>query len=183
MMPVSRADEWVQIATLNEHDQIIFTPQFRALMGELGWEAKAFVGHLLGLWYDPFEHMLDYASGEAQVTIDQPGVFDRNGLDEPQDVVEYWAVAWSQHPNAHQPAHEAGIGLELDADWYRDVLRAKLVSLQMPRRLLEAYRDHALAHIAYWEAYYRPQNEQLRQRLLARRGEQRTDEEEHDGNV
>src|SRR5271157_3350853 len=28
-------------------------------MSDLGWEAKAFVGHLLGLWYDPFEHLLD----------------------------------------------------------------------------------------------------------------------------
>src|SRR5271165_6067223 len=85
-MPISSHEDWVQIAELDDQDQIRFTAEFRALMSDLGWEAKAFVGHLLGLWYDPFEHMLDYTSGEATCTQDQPGEFDRNGIDEPQDV-------------------------------------------------------------------------------------------------
>jgi hypothetical protein len=96
-MPITRNETWIPIAELDEQDQIRFTGEFQAIMGDLGWEAKAFVGHLLGLWYDPFEHMLDYTSGEATSSPDQPGHFDRNGLDEPQEVVEYWAVDWSQH--------------------------------------------------------------------------------------
>jgi len=56
-------EPWVQIAYLNEYNQIYFTDEFLEIMGELGWEAKAFVGHLLGLWYVLLEHMLDYASG------------------------------------------------------------------------------------------------------------------------
>ena len=72
MMPISRHEDRVQIADLDDQDQIRFTPEFRALMSDLGWEAKAFVGHLLGLWYDPFEHLLDYTSGEATCTQDQP---------------------------------------------------------------------------------------------------------------
>jgi hypothetical protein len=100
MMPISRHEDWVQIAALDDQDQIRFTPEFQALMSDLGWEAKAFVGHLLGLWYDPFEHLLDYTSGEATCSQDQPGHFDRNGIDEPQDVVEYWAVDWSKHGKA-----------------------------------------------------------------------------------
>lgn len=55
-------------------------------MGDPGWEAKAFVGHLLGLWYDPFEHLLDYTSGEAALPADQPDAYDRNALDEPQEI-------------------------------------------------------------------------------------------------
>ena len=62
-MPISRHEDWVQIAELDDQDQIRFTPEFRALMSDLGWEAKAFVGHLLGLWYDPFEHLLYPARG------------------------------------------------------------------------------------------------------------------------
>ena len=58
-MTISRTEEWIQIAELDEQDRIYFTVNFRELMGELGWEAKAFVSHLLGLWYDPFEHILD----------------------------------------------------------------------------------------------------------------------------
>ena len=146
-MPVSQHDEWIRIAELDEQDQIRFTTEFRDLMGDLGWEAKAFVGHLLGLWFDPFEHMLDFTSGEATCSQDQPGSFDRNGLDEPQDVVEYWAEAWSEHDSVCEPPQKAGTGLALDVDWYRDVLRAKLVSLRIPKRLLVAYREEVLEEI------------------------------------
>ena len=66
-------EAWVQIASLDNQNQITFTDEFLEIMGELGWEAKAFAGHLLGLWYDPFEHMLDYSSGEARFTADHWG--------------------------------------------------------------------------------------------------------------
>jgi hypothetical protein len=150
-MPISRKDEWMQIAELDEGDHIRFTAEFGDIMGELGWEAKAFVGHLLGLWYDPFEHLLDYTSGEAKLTQDQPGEFDRNALDEPQEVVEYWAKTWSENDKVHKPPHEAGTGLNLGVDWYRDILRAKLVSLRIPKRLLIAYRDEILRVIRQFE--------------------------------
>lgn len=143
-MPVSRSEEWVQVAELDEKDWIRFTAEFRRIMGELGWEGKAFIGHLLGLWFDPFEHMLDYTSGEAVVSQDQPGIFDRNDLDGPQDVVEYWAKSWSENDKFHHPSHEAGTGLGLNPGWYRDILRAKLVSLRIPKRLFLAYKDQSL---------------------------------------
>lgn len=143
-----RHDEpWIQIAFLNDQNHILFTDAFLEIMGDLGWEAKAFVGHLLGLWYDPFEHMLDHASGEATLTADQPGTFERGNLREPQEVVEHWAETWSRHDNFHKPAHEAGTGLDLDAGWYRDVLRAKLVSIRLPRRLLITYKEQLLARL------------------------------------
>jgi hypothetical protein len=148
-------EPWIQIASLNNQDQIYFTDEFQEIMGELGWEAKAFVGHLLGLWYDPFEHMLDYSSGEAKFTRDQPGDFDRNGLDEPQDVVEYWAEHWSRNQNAHHPSHEAGTGLDLGVEWYRDVLRAKLVSIRLPKRLLLEYKAQSLARLQEFEKYFK----------------------------
>ncbi len=151
-MTISRNEEWVQIAELDANDQIHFTPGFRELMNDLDWEAKAFVGHLLGLWYDPFEHMLDYTSGEARHSEDQPGQFDRNGLDESQEVVEYWAEGWSKNDQNHQAPHEAGTGLDLDTAWYRDILRAKLVSMRIPKRLLLTYRDQVLAVIRRLES-------------------------------
>ncbi|NIR50106.1 hypothetical protein GWO43_16505 [candidate division KSB1 bacterium] len=116
-MPISNKDEWIKIAELGDHDQIHFTEEFQSVMGELGWEAKAFVGHLLGLWYDPFEHLLDYASGESKFSQDQPGIFDHNDLDAPQDVVEYWAKKWTENDSYHTPPHEAGTGLNLDVNW------------------------------------------------------------------
>ena len=146
-MPISSKEKWVQIVRLDENDQIWFTTEFRNIMGKLEWEAKAFVGHLLGMWYDPFEHMLDYTSGEAIFSQDQPGIFDRNDLDGPQDVVEYWAKSWSENDKFHDRTHEAGTGLDLGVDWYRDILRAKLLSLRIPKRLLVEYRDKILEEI------------------------------------
>src|SRR5437763_1199450 len=46
----------------------------------------------------------------------------------------------SKYANCHQPPHLAGSGLGLDVAWYRDVMRAKLVSLRLPRRLLVEYK-------------------------------------------
>jgi hypothetical protein len=143
-MPISRQEEWIAIAELDDQDRIRFTPQFQALVGDLGWGAKAFVGHLLGLWYDPFEHLLDYTSGEATCSQDQPGEFDRNGLEESQDVVEYWAMNWSRNGRFHDPPHHAGTGLGLGVGWYCDVLRAKLASLRLSRRLLLEYKERIL---------------------------------------
>ncbi|MBI3303141.1 MAG: hypothetical protein HYZ72_13830 [Deltaproteobacteria bacterium] len=159
-MTISRNEEWVQVAELDAHDHLRFTPEFQALMSDLGWEAKAFVGHLLGLWYDPFEHMLDYTSGEARYSPDQPGEFDRNGLDEPQEVVEYWAERWSTNDKMHAPPHEAGTGLGLDVEWYRDVLRAKLVSLRLPKRLLIAYKERVLEQIRELESWMQHENKE-----------------------
>ena len=156
-MPISRNDEWIQIADLDDRDQIRFTREYQDLMGDLGWEAKKFVGHLLGIWYDPFEHMLDYGSGEAKHSLDQPGQFDRNELDEPQDVVEYWAVDWCKNGNCHDPSHLAGTGLGLGVDWYRDVLRAKLVSLRLPKRLLLEYKTRFQARLEELETKLREQ--------------------------
>jgi hypothetical protein len=138
-MTISLKDEWIPIATLNERDEILFTPHFLEVMGELGWEAKAFVGHLLGLWYDPFEHMLDYW-GDATVTKDQPGQFTGD-IEGTQEIVEYWATIWAEKGKEESPTHEAGTGLGLGPEWYRDILRAKLVSLRIPKRLLVEYRE------------------------------------------
>lgn len=154
-MTIRHDEDWVQIARLDEQDRIYFTQEYLDLMRELDWEAKAFVGHLLGLWYDPFEHLLDYTSSDGHVTEDQsPGDFGNNRLDEPQDVVEYWAIDWSQNGEAHQPSHQAGLGLGLDAAWYRDVLRAKLVSLRLPKRLLLTYKERSIAQIEEYKAYW-----------------------------
>jgi hypothetical protein len=103
--------------------------------------------------------MLDYSSGEARFTADQPGTFDRAGLREPQEVVEYWAEIWSQQDKFDEPAHRAGTGLDLDVGWYRDVLRAKLVSIRLPRRLLVAYKERVLARIGELEAGLKPASE------------------------
>ena len=71
-MPIHRHEDWIQIAELDQQDRIRFTAEFQAIMCDLGWEAKAFVGHLLAIWYDPFEHLLDYSSGKRSSRSTNP---------------------------------------------------------------------------------------------------------------
>ena len=110
--------------------------------------------------------MLDYGSGEATCTRDQPGEFERNDLSEPQDVVEYWAVTWSKNNNSHQPSHEAGLGMDLSVEWYRDVLRAKLVSLRLPKRLLVDYKEKYDAEMIRIDALVEELNQRAKEKLL-----------------
>ena len=56
----------------------------------------------------------------------------------------HWAEKWARNGKFHEPSHETGTGLRLPVEWYRDVLRAKLVSIRIPERLLVAYRDRVL---------------------------------------
>jgi len=63
-------------------------------------------------------------------------------------VVEYWALDWSKHGNCHEQPHRACSGLGLGVAWYRDVLRAKMVSLRLPRRLLLECKQEVVTRIA-----------------------------------
>ena len=44
----------------------------------------------------------------------------------------------------------------LSVDWYRDVLRAKLVSLRLPRRLLVEYKTRFIADYERIMARWKP---------------------------
>jgi hypothetical protein len=46
-----------------------------------------------------------------------------------------------------QPGHKAGISLDLGIECYRDMQRAKLVSLRLPRRLLINYKEKLLGSL------------------------------------
>ncbi|HUY33120.1 MAG TPA: hypothetical protein VMV69_10085 [Pirellulales bacterium] len=73
------------------------------------------------------------------------------------EVVEHWAVDWSAHGNCHDPPHRAACGLGLGVAWYRDVLRAKLVSLRLPLRLLLEYKEKLTAQIEKLERQFHEQ--------------------------
>jgi hypothetical protein len=70
-------------------------------------------------------------------------------------VVEYWAVDWSKHGACHEPPHRAGSVSDLSVSWYRDVLRAKLVSRRLPVRLLLEYKAKVLPEIEESERRFR----------------------------
>ena len=90
-MVIYHDEEWVQIAKIDGNDQIMFTDKFQELTAHMGWEAKGFIGYLIGFFNDEDEHLLDYRSGEAKYSKDQPGYYADNSIDGPQEIVEYVA--------------------------------------------------------------------------------------------
>lgn len=124
MKPEDFNEPWIRIAELHSEGRIIFTKEYLEIMGELGWQAKAFAAHLITHWSDEYEHALDY-QGEAEDI----------GNDEYIDVVSHWAERWCQ---AEWPET---LQERMSAEWYRDILRAKLLTIALPKRLLVAYRN------------------------------------------
>lgn len=123
MKPEDFNQPWIRIAELDLGGRRVFTKEYLEIMGELGWEAKAFAAHLITHWSDEYEHTLD-CEGEAEEEDD-----------ESIDVVSYWGERWSQ---ARWPET---LQEQMSAEWYRDILKAKLLTIALPRRLLVEYRD------------------------------------------
>ena len=124
MEPEDFREPWIKIADLDPEGRIKFRKQYLEIMGELGWQAKAFAAHLITQWRDEYEHALDNHEHAGET-----------GNDEFIDVANYWAEHFSQ---ADWPET---ILERMSAHWYGDVYRAKLLTIALPKRLLVEYRN------------------------------------------
>lgn len=80
------------------------------------WQVKAFVAHLISHFDGPFEHLLD---NEDDGDDDDPSLFH---------ISDWFCEDWGQR--------YASEFLPVNASWYRDLIRAKLLSLRVPRELV-----------------------------------------------
>jgi hypothetical protein len=121
-------DDWVQICCIKENE-ICFTQEYLNLTRSLGWGARKFAAHLITHWEIKFQNMLDYF-GPDEAEEDW-----YSGIDgESMDVGELLPDLWECH----------GIPFDgLDSEWYRDIMRAKLLTLKLPKKLIEQYVDIA----------------------------------------
>lgn len=122
-------EKWVQICYV-KNNEICFTQEYLNLTRQLGWGARKFAAHLITHWDKDFESVLDYfGPEEAEEDI-------YSGIDgEEMDVGER---------HAEQFEYKEVPCANLDVEWYRDVMRAKLVTLKLPKRLIEEYVQQAL---------------------------------------
>ena len=124
--------DWVQICCVNENE-ICFTPEYLNITKCLGWGARKFAAHLIAHWEPKFQYVLDYF-GPEEVEEDWYSGIDGEAMDVSELIPDLWET------------HE--IPLEgLDGEWHRDVMRAKLLSLKMPRKLIEQYVKIAKKHM------------------------------------
>lgn len=114
MQPLS---DYIQIARTNYRGRTVFTYEYEYYEKKYSWEAKAFIAHCISQWGDQYEHLLDYwEEGHNPVEL---------------EVVDYWGPTFVERSGEEFP--------QCDANWYRDVLRAKVRSLSLPKKVIEEY--------------------------------------------
>lgn len=118
-------EEWVSICEMDDDGEIRFTQEYLDLTSELGWGARRFAAHLITHWTSEFQSMLDYFGSDEEDEDKYSGI-DGEPMDVREDVTDLWEYYGIPYDG-------------LDAEWYRDVLRAKLLTLKLPVRLVKEY--------------------------------------------
>lgn len=125
MIDLVHTKSWIQVCEVNKANELQFTQEYLEIAGCLGWGARKLAALLVTGWGSGYEKLLDYF-GPDEVEEDW-----YTGIDgEPMDVCE-------TIPNELE---EKGVPFEgLGSEWHRDLYRAKLATLRLPKYLLEKY--------------------------------------------
>ena len=118
-------EEMVQIAEFNEDSEIVFTEEYLKVTGDIGGGGRKLAAHLISHWDKSFSNMLDYFGPDSSAKDWYTGS-DGDPMDVREDTPEMWE---------YYDLPFEGLGSE----WYRDIMRAKLVSLKIPKRLIDIF--------------------------------------------
>jgi len=122
---IASDEEWVSICKLDDNGEICFTDEYLELTSDLGWGARKFAAHLATHWTLEFQSMLDYF-GPDDAEEDLYSGIDGEPMDVKEDITDLWEYYGIPYDG-------------LEGEWYRDVLRAKLVTIKLPKRLIREY--------------------------------------------
>ena len=122
---IASDEEWVSICSLDPDNEICFTEEYLDLTKELGWGARKFAAHLATHWTLEFQSMLDYF-GPNDAEEDLYSGIDGEPMDIKEDITDLWEYYGQPYDG-------------LEGEWYRDVLRAKLLTMKLPKRLIQDY--------------------------------------------
>lgn len=124
MIDLSKTDKWIQVCAV-EGNELYFTPEYLSITSCLGWGARKLAAHLAAGWDKDMEGMLDYF-GPEDVEDDWYTGIDGDTMDVCEVI-----------PNKLE--EDQIVSENLDAEWHRDLFRAKLASLKIPQKLLNKY--------------------------------------------
>lgn len=116
--------DWIQICRV-EKNQLCFTEEYLSLTRDLGSCARKLAAHLVTHWSKDYEKILDYFGPENAEEDWYSGI---DG--EPMDVCESMG---------EQLEFDKAALNGLTNEWYRNVVRAKLTTLKLPKQLIEEY--------------------------------------------
>ena len=117
-------EKYIQLCEFDDVGEIRFTKELLDFTKDFPG-LRRFIAQLVSHWGPEYATMLDYF-GPDDLESDK-----YTGLDtDPFDVVEDRPELWSYKDLAT---------FQIDAEFYRDIMRAKLVSIKLPERLIKEY--------------------------------------------
>ena len=126
---IYKDDEWISICEFDAENEICFTKEYLELTKCLGWGARKFAAHLITHWDLEFQTMLDYFGSPDEET-DKYSCVDGEPMNVKEDVTDLWEYYGKPYEG-------------LEGEWYRDILRSKLITIRLPKRLIKTYVDVA----------------------------------------
>lgn len=121
---IYKDEKYIQLCEFDEQGEIKFTQEIleltKSFMG-----LRKFVSQLISHWGEEFTTMLDYF-GPDDSEADKYTGLDTDVFDIQVDIPELWEYKELAGPN-------------LDSEFYRDIMRSKLVSIKLPERLIKQY--------------------------------------------
>lgn len=128
---IYKDEAWVQLCEFDDQGEIRFTKEVLELTKDFPG-LRRFTAQLISHWGAEFETMLDYF-GPDDADADKYSGIDGEPMSVREDICELWSYKDLTLPG-------------LNAEWYQDVMCAKLVSIKLPERLIREYIKVANKH-------------------------------------
>lgn len=124
MLDYDKMSEWVSVCEIRENE-LCFTQEFIQATEALGGNRRALAAHLVAGWERSIEGLLDYF-GPDDMEKDLYDGIDGHAMDINEMIPDTLEVR--------------GLPLEgLESEWFRDLLRAKLATVKIPKSIIEQY--------------------------------------------
>ena len=123
---ISSNEDLIQICNVVD-GELVFTKEYLNEMRIVSGSARKFASHLAGGWDKDSGKLLDYFGPDE---LDEDIYSGVDG--EPMDICEILPFRLAMN-DTFMPG--------LTADWYRDVIRFRLVNLKIPKRIIKEYLD------------------------------------------
>jgi hypothetical protein len=121
---IYKDEKYIQLAEFDDTGEIRFTSEFLAATKAFPG-ARKFASQLISHWGPEYTRMLDYF-GPDDAEQDIYTCVDGDPMACREDIPDLWSYKDLALPG-------------LEAEWYRDMMHAKLVSLRIPERLVAEY--------------------------------------------
>jgi len=121
---IFKDEKLIQLCEFDEQGEIRFTKELLDATKDFT-EIRKFASQLISHWGLEYIRLLDYF-GPDDAKEDKFSCIDGEPMDIRDDIPDLYSYKELAAPG-------------LDGEWYRDIMRAKLVSIKLPERLIKEY--------------------------------------------